>query len=299
MSNEALTWAWNRVREREIPRNLIPELVAVADQANDQGVAWLLNSTLAAKTATTERTVQRNIATLASLGMIQIIERRQIGKNNRSNLYLLNMPSVDEKQRAHFVAEMTEGVIAKRREVPPRTKEIPGPPDRATPVTPRGRHPRHPLGDTDDTHNPQYEPSLKGPSSDARESKPKGKHRLPENWTAPDDLKDKLRADGYQQAQIEEQEEMFRIYWHERNDAAAQKASWKMTFLNWMKRAGKEKAGPGGPAQSHYKPNRGNYDRHQQQQSSGAGLLARLADGANENQRREPQDAIEAEYKRH
>lgn len=305
MSNEALTWAWGKIREREVPRSLIPEFVAMADQANDQGVAWLLNSTLAAKTATTERTVQRNVARLARLGMIQIIERRQKGNQNRSNLYLLNMPGVDAKQRAHFVGEMTEGVIARERQVPRKASEGQETPEQGdthdtpwvTPASPPGRHERHPLGDTGVTHNPQLEPSVRTiPEGIGEQDRPaakkgkkkaaKGPARIPEDWRVPDSVKQKLINEGFQEQHIDAQAELFRIYWTERDDAKARKASWSLTFINWMKRAGKERAPEGAPAGSR-KPTGEDYVRPQrnQQAKRGAALIGDLARGLYEDER--------------
>lgn len=293
MSVTAIAWAW----KQKVARNLLPELLALADNANDLGICWVKVATIATKTKTTERTVQRNLTTLSSEGLVDIIERRMKGSGNRCNLYLLPIPGIDPQSQRDFIAEMTTGTKAiKRARREGDTSVTQG----ATPASPRG--------DTHVTHNHKNEPSLKGLSNPTRAeaddeptkpTKPKGKHRLPTDWTVPADLKEKLLAEGYQEAQINEQEDKFRIYWQERNDKQAQKASWKLAFLNWMKRAGKEKAGPEGPASSQFKPNRGHYDRNQQRQSTGAGLLGQLADKSYQESGGYAPPYIDAEYERH
>lgn len=293
MSVTAITWAWKQAA----PRNLMLELLALADNANDLGVCWVRIATLAAKTNTTERTVQRNVTALMDLGLLDVIERRIEGSGNRCNLYLLPLPGVDASQQRAFIDELTTGTKPVKRKPAPRgegdTSVTQG---RVTPTTPRG--------DTSDTHNRKNDPTLKGSNVPTRaegKPKPKGKHYLPDDWTVPDDLKAKLLADGYQADHIADQAEMFTTYWHERKDEGAKKGSWNMTFLNWMKRAGKEKAGPEGPANSHYKPNRGHYVRPQQPGASGAGLIGQLANRRHQKQGSQPADTddwIDAEYSR-
>ena len=305
MSNEALTWAWGQVKEKKVPRSLIPELIAMADQANDQGVAWLLNSTLAAKTATTPRTVQRSVNRLSELGVVEIIERRNPGNRNRSNLYLIPIPGVDETTKDQFIAEMSHGTEARRR-VPRKAKEDQNEGGRATPVSPTGRHECHPLGDTSVTHNPQYEPTLKGYFSlSAREteneaqdsepqktlSKPKPRSQgpafIPEDWTVPDHLRQRLTGEGYEPDQIDEQAVLFTEYWHERRDAKAKKASWNKTFLTWMKRAGKKRTPEGVQGRSHNQTGEQYVTQHRKR-ATGASRISALASREHEDHTEPP-----------
>ena len=305
MSNEALTWAWGQVKEKKVPRSLIPELIAMADQANDQGVAWLLNSTLAAKTATTPRTVQRSIARLADMGMVEIIERRYPGKNSRSNLYLLPIPGVDEKQRDHFVEEMSHGVQARRR-VPGKSQESQEEQQPPTPTSQGGRHECHPLGDTSVTQNPQEEPTLKGYfSPNAREAenehqdsepqqppnKPKPRSQgpafIPEDWTVPEHLRERLTGEGYDPEQIDEQAVLFTEYWKERRDAKAKKASWNKTFLTWMKRAGKKRTPEGVQGRSHNQTGEQYVTQHRKR-ATGASRISALASREHEDHTEPP-----------
>jgi len=291
MSVTAIGWAWKQA----IPRNLLPELLALADNTNDLGICWVRISTLAAKTKTTERTAQRNIGALMELGLLSVIERRIKGSGNRCNLYLLPVPGVDPAQQREFISEMTTGTQAVKR-----TKQG-GEGD--TSVTQGGVTPTSPRGDTSVTHNCKKE-LIPNVLTRGGSNQPQGEHYLPADWIVPDDINAKLLADGYKQDQIDDQAEMFRIYWHEqaeRNTAEGKKKSWKMTFVNWIKRAGKEKAGPERPTDSHYKPNRGNYGSNPRRQSTGADLIGQLADRANANQGRQPEsqdEFIDAQYTR-
>lgn len=293
MSVTAIAWAW----KQPIARNLLPELLALADNTNDVGVCWVRVSTLAAKTKTTERTVQRNLIALRDAGLLEVIERRLKGSGNRCNLYLLPLPGIDQKAQQDFIGEMTTGTLAKAKG--------------DTSVTQGGVTPMSPRGDTHVTRIHKNETSLKGlnpTGADApiaqepKASKPKGdgKTLLPDDWTVPEKTRQKLITDGITEAKIDAQQELFKIYWSERTDSEGRKASWSMAFINWMKRADKEKAGPGeGPTDSHYKPNRSNYGTNGRKQSS-AGLFGQLADRQQANQRRQQQqheqDAIEGEY---
>lgn len=283
MSVTAISWAWKQA----LSRNILPELLALADNANDLGICWVKVSTVAEKTKTSERTVQRNLTKLAELGMLEIIERRLKGSGNRCNLYLLPLPEADRKAQEAFIHEMTTGTFAIRRGDTSVTQGV-------TPMSPRG--------DASVTHNHKNESSLKGSitTGGGKPADPKGPAFIPESWIVPDKVRQSLKEKGYTDQQIDTQEVLFKVYWEERRDAKAKKASWGMAFINWMNIAGKEKASPEGPANSRYKPNRGEYGRAKPTNASGADLLGEYADRYEANCRGEstPEsgDTIEGEF---
>lgn len=301
MSVTAIAWAW----KQPITRNLLPELLALADNTNDVGICWVRVSTLANKTKTSERTVQRNLIALRDAGLLEVIERRLKGSGNRCNLYLLPLPGIDQKAQREFIGEMTTGTLAKAKTGTSDTSVTQG--GRVTPTSPRG--------DASVTRIHKKELSLKGliPTREekpiAQEPKPSkpaasGKSLLPEGWTVPETTRAKLLADGCTEAKIAAQQELFKIYWSERTDSVGRKASWSMAFINWMKRADKEKAASSeDAAHSTNQPNRSNYGTYPRKQSS-AGLFGQLAERQQANQRRQQQqpektgDWIEAHYER-
>lgn len=101
MSNTALTWAYNEVRGVGLAAKAV--LVRLADQANDDGVAWPGKNSLAEKLDCDKRTVDRAIAKLEALGLVRIkvgVPKDARTKTER-NIYYLQM-----EQRGLFGPEI-------------------------------------------------------------------------------------------------------------------------------------------------------------------------------------------------
>lgn len=265
MSLAAISWAW----QQPVPRNQLLELLAIADHANDLGVCWVRVKTIAAKARATERSTQRNVAALVEGGYLEIIERRDGKTGNRCNLYVLNLPGVDQASQQDYIEEISNGYQCRTRK------------RGVTPVTPGGRHQRHLGDDASDTHNPQSEPTT--PNGVVTPSPAKGKTRIRENWQPDADTYAALQKAGIPQAFAQAQLEEFTLYWQERNDAGAKKASWRLTFINWVKRNHqKEKAAHERAAKQQRRSANadlgGNYHGKRTRKASGADLISALAD---------------------
>lgn len=66
-------------------------LMALADHANDDGVCWPSQATIARKAEMTPRSVRSNMAKLVGAGFVRVEERRRVDGSIASNLYVLDM----------------------------------------------------------------------------------------------------------------------------------------------------------------------------------------------------------------
>lgn len=85
--------------------------LSLADHANDQGVCWPSQKTLAARARCSERTVKRIIAHLKSEGFIDVRQRWKADSTPNSNCYVLKFPQagVGDKQTPTLVTHVTVG----------------------------------------------------------------------------------------------------------------------------------------------------------------------------------------------
>ena len=127
-------------------------LISLADQANDEGVCWPSISTMEARTCLSERTIQRAIQWLESVGILSRDER-----SGRSNVYIL-----------HPKQSLTPVTVSPPSQCHPRHCDG-GPPSQChpTPVTVTG-DPRH--SDTQNRKGTVNEPSMNRERARARES---------------------------------------------------------------------------------------------------------------------------------
>ncbi|SFB80362.1 Helix-turn-helix domain-containing protein [Marinospirillum celere] len=93
MSWEATAWARRAMKKlgsevKPVHRLL---LVLLGDTADQEGVSWPSVKTLASECGCSERSIQRNIDKLVSLGLIEKLERRSMTGRQQSNLYRLNL----------------------------------------------------------------------------------------------------------------------------------------------------------------------------------------------------------------
>ena len=68
MSVKAMTWVWGL---EELPQKETLVLLALADQANDEGLCWPRLDTLAPKSRMSVRSVKRAVAFLRRAGLVE------------------------------------------------------------------------------------------------------------------------------------------------------------------------------------------------------------------------------------
>lgn len=92
MSIKAMNWAW----EQNLPPGSKLILMALADNADDQGYCWPKIKTIAAKCCVSERTAQRLVKDLLDSGLLKISARFNALGGQVSNGYTLEMYPPDK-----------------------------------------------------------------------------------------------------------------------------------------------------------------------------------------------------------
>lgn len=92
MSIKAMNWAW----EQNLPPGSKLVLMALADNADDQGYCWPKIKTIAAKCCVSERTAQRLVKDLLDSGLLKISARFNALGGQVSNGYTLEMYPPDK-----------------------------------------------------------------------------------------------------------------------------------------------------------------------------------------------------------
>lgn len=209
MGVRAMQWAW---RAQVTPTCKLV-LIALADRADDDGICWPSVEDITTRTGLAERTVRRDLGTLADLGLI-VRDRR----NGQSNMFRMTF---EDAKEGEIVAD--EGCT-----------ECQG----GAPHAPRGVHHMH-LGGA--PHAPltinrttKVESSLSIMSLPAK----KGGNvasgtRLPPDWWPTSDGVDFAERMGLNVSAIADQ---FRDYWHGVPGAKGRKADWPATWRNWCRR---------------------------------------------------------------
>lgn len=87
MSVRASSWAWSL---EEVQGSEALALLALADQANDQGFCWPAQEKLAPKARQSVSTLRRSLRSLEKMGLLTTITRSST-RGRRSNLYLLHI----------------------------------------------------------------------------------------------------------------------------------------------------------------------------------------------------------------
>lgn len=103
MSIEAMNWAW----EQNLPPGSKLVLMALADNADDQGYCWPKIKTIAAKCCVSERTAQRTVKDLLDSGLLKVSARFNATGGQISNGYTLEMYPPDKL--SPFSALIQEG----------------------------------------------------------------------------------------------------------------------------------------------------------------------------------------------
>lgn len=87
MSVRVSSWAWSL---EEVMGSEALALLALADQANDQGLCWPAQEKLAPKARQSVSTLRRSLRSLEKMGLLTTITRSST-RGRRSNLYLLHI----------------------------------------------------------------------------------------------------------------------------------------------------------------------------------------------------------------
>ena len=87
MSTRASNWVWE-LEDLGPSETLV--LLALADQANDAGVAWPAQGSLARRARQTDRNVRRMLVKLERMGLLSV-ERRSSSHGRKSNRYRLHV----------------------------------------------------------------------------------------------------------------------------------------------------------------------------------------------------------------
>lgn len=90
MSVEAQTWAW----KQKCPTATKAVLLALADHADDEGIAWPGRKGLAKKVGITDRNITRHLSILEHAGIIVSVPRYRPDGSRTSNLYQLVMSTM-------------------------------------------------------------------------------------------------------------------------------------------------------------------------------------------------------------
>lgn len=104
-----MTWVWGL---KELPASETLVLLALADQANDEGFCWPTQETIAAKARCSVRSVKRAIDVLKRAELLHI-EHRNSSEGRKSNVYHLNVGaefSLGINQRANLALGLIEPV---------------------------------------------------------------------------------------------------------------------------------------------------------------------------------------------
>jgi hypothetical protein len=106
MSIKAMTWAFGLPLE---PRAKLA-LLAIADNARDDGIAWPSRDTIAEKSSQSRSTVNRRVKTLVELGIIRLTERfREDGTRTTDEIHLdLSVSPDDVLRKLHDSGQPNE-----------------------------------------------------------------------------------------------------------------------------------------------------------------------------------------------
>lgn len=174
-------------------------LISLADQANDEGVCWPSIASLIRRTCLSERAVRNALRALEDAQLL-----RTNARDGTSNWYTL-----------------TPAAGAARHHVPQPRHHVPPPP------APPAGLPRHQVP-------PNHQKNHQGTSSEPKAARGT---RLPPNWQPDADLLAFAASRGWGGAELADQLDSFRDYWHAAPGAKGVKLDWPATFRNWIRKA--------------------------------------------------------------
>ncbi len=216
MSVGAIDWAF-KVEDVNAPCKLV--LLALANFANLQNQSWASQSTIAKMTCLSTKTVRKALAMLEADGFISRQERRREDGSRSSDVITLNLSQtgLGGGEGGSPGGERSSGGVG---------NDVPG-----------GGEPRSPL-------EPSIEPLVR---TITPLSPPKGKNgrRLSEDWIPSDADREKAKAEGLTEPEIERAATEFRNYWCSRPGQGGVKLDWSRTWHNWVIRCADGRRGRG------------------------------------------------------
>ena len=201
MSIKIMSRVWEAGPQKQSDRFV---LLALADHANDEGIAWPGIASLCRKTCMSERGVQVVLRRLEAAGWLQI----ETGKGRRNcNLYTIKTP-----QEMHPAGDAPPQMNAKTPQM------------NAT----------NPAGDAPKPSGTIKESSVDDNAGAGDESPKPKKARLPEDWVPSEEDVDYALSQNLTEDEIQEIANDFHTYWTDRTDAGGRKSArgWKQTWRN-------------------------------------------------------------------
>ena len=221
MSVGAIDWAF-KVQGVFAPGKLV--LLALANFANNMNQSWASQSTLAKMTGLTTKTIRKALKDLEAEGFINREERRREDGSRASDLITLNIAQVGTQQPENPSGggEPPSGGVG---------NDVPGGGEARSPLT---------------TFEPSTEPSIgtKTPPTPPQAGGKRG-HRLPDDWQPSPQDRDKARAEGLTEPEIDRAAIEFCNYWHSRPGSGGCKLDWSKTWHNWVISDGRRRRGSG------------------------------------------------------
>lgn len=203
MSITAINWALN-VETGSPTAKLV--LIKLADNADDDGVCFPSQTTIARHCELSTDSVSRHVKKLETLGLISVRRERVNGVKQR-NIYTLNLRDGYPQNAARVPAESREGTRRESKRVPAESRS--NLPDITT-----------------------IEPKESTPPRSA------GASRLDQNFHPPNDWIDFALTEGFSQTEAQREADKFRDYWIAQPGAKGRKLDWFATWRNWVRRAG-------------------------------------------------------------
>ena len=225
MSVQAMAWALD-VRDLSPSEKLV--LIVLGNFADAAGSAWPSQKTLADMTCLTDRTIRSALASLEEKGLIVRTQRVREDGSRRSDMIALVMterPSVqpetpsEDPEILSGGAEIISGGV--RKSFPGGAETVSG-------------------------HDPSLDPSVRTitPPTPPEPGGRRGQ-RLPDDWQPSPTDRDKARAEGLTEPEIDRAATEFCNYWHSRPGAGGCKLDWSKTWHNWVIRDGRRGRGGG------------------------------------------------------
>lgn len=223
MSLDVLTAIW---RDPPCKGGDLLCLLAIADNADENGYAWPSVSTIARKAAMGERGAQKCIKKLADAQLISI---KSGGGRNKTNAYQITTNGIGEGRKRQNPEQNTPPPSSPFTDVNPERCDINPEPAFAKPRTPV--HPN--------SQEPPIEPSVDDNAGAkavpiSEPDPPPKKMRLPEGWVPDGEDLEYALSQKLNHAEIEEIANDFHTYWRDRTDAGGRKSArgWRQTWRN-------------------------------------------------------------------
>lgn len=214
MSNKALTWAFDLAIK---PSWVKFVLVAMADVASEQGIAFPSIAHLCAATSEDRKTVIGAIAKLEAMGVLADTGERR-GRTGQVKVYLLDLTFKGAAPGT------VEEVKSPAETVPPeeqlRTETVPPVPSKSTVQPPQESRRR-------DTK--PLEPPMNHSDHSVASAPPKRGTRLPDDWRPPPDIRSFVSDLGLDPDQLRDE---FVDFWTSVPGSKGLKLDWGKTFKN-------------------------------------------------------------------